>query len=136
MGTAKIHMPSPVMRHESWLKTASVAGSKGDFLDIASGYVRRAVSTSTIIAGLLDADWTNDANNTTVDVLVDELGIYEMTVTGTLAQATHVGNAYDLTDHDTLNLGGTTYKVIVVVGVLPSGNALVRISRHLSSGTL
>ena len=133
----KIIQPSPVMRHETWLKTASVAGNKGDFATVTSGYALRAVSTTKVLIGIINASWTNDATNDPADILVDELGIYQIPVTGaTLAQATHVGNAYDLSTHILLDLTGTSHKPLVVVGVLANGDALVRINKHISSGSL
>lgn len=133
----RLEYPSQVRRVEPmWMKKASVAGSKGDWLTIVAGYALRAITTTPFVIGILGATWTNDATNSPVSVETDELGIYKMDVTGTLVQATHVGNAYDFTDHVTLNLSGTTYKPLVVVGVMPDGTALVRINKHLSSGSL
>ena len=131
-----IHEPTAVMRHATWLKTASVAGLKGDWLAVVSGYAKRAASGTAVLIGLLAADWTNDTTNDPCDVLTDELGTYKMDTSATLVQATHVGNAYDLTDERVLNLSGTSNKPLVVVGIAGDGDALVRINKHLSSGSL
>lgn len=117
------------MRQELLPKTASVAGSAGDLVTFTSGYVKRLTSSGEYIIGILTADWTNDANNTYVPVTVDEYGIYIIDADTTLVQATHVGNAYDVNDQDELDLGGTSKKVLRVVGIATDGRALVGINK-------
>lgn len=122
--------PSQVMRQETWLKTASVAGLRGDWITVLSGYAKRATTTTPFVVGILTADWTNDSSNDPVQVTADELGTYLMDASTTLVQATHVGVAYDLSDERTLNLGATTYKPLWVKGISPDGRAFVGISKY------
>lgn len=131
MARPAIVTPTALYRTEDYPKTASVAGSRGDIVSLQSGYLARAASTtlSYQIRGLLTADWTNDSNNTVVKVEVDEDATYIIDASTTLVRATHVGNAYDLTDQDTLNLSGTTYKPFIVVGISVDGRALCKIAR-------
>ena len=134
----KVHLeiPSGLNRIETWLKTASVAGLHGDWATVVSGYAKVATSAAALLIGVIDADWTNDANNSAVPIRIDENAIYKMEQATTLVQATHVGNAYNLSDERTLDLTGTSNKPLVVVGIAPDGDAFVRINKHLGSGTL
>jgi len=127
----KLVIPSVLMRQMGFLKTASVAGTKDDLISVASGYALRATSSHEFVAGLLTADWTNDANNTPIQVTVDEFGIYEIDASTTLVQATHVGNAYDLSDYKTVNLGATSKKIIRVLGISPSGRAICGFNKNM-----
>lgn len=131
MARPAIVHPTALFRTEQYPKTASVAGSRGDIVSLQSGYLARAASTTLApqVRGLLVADWTNDSTNDPVEVEVDEFATYVIDASTTLVRATHVGNAYDLTDQDTLNLGGTTYKPFIVVGIDAAGRALCKINR-------
>lgn len=131
-----LQWPSMLQRQWKLPKTASVAALQGDWITIASGYAKRGISTTPYLVGLLSFDWVNDANNTPVSITCDEHGVYIMDITGgPLVQATHVGNAYDLSDERTLNLAGTTYKVARVIGISPDGRAYVVInSSWIGSG--
>lgn len=122
--------PSALDRVNYYPKTASVDASPGDWLTIVSGYAKRAVSTTANLLGVARSTWVNEATNTYVPVQEDEFGLWECDVSTTPVQATHVGNAYDLTDHDTVNFGATTYKVLTCLGSTPDGRGLFRINRH------
>jgi len=124
--------PSQVNRINNYPKTASVDASVGDWITITSGYAKRATSTSPNLLGISRSTWTNDTTNDYVPVEEDEFGLFEMDADATLVQATHVGNAYDLNDQDELDLGGTSIKVLTVLGITPEGRALVRINRPFS----
>lgn len=131
MARPAIVTPTALFRTEDYPKTASVAGTRGDIMWLASGYLARATSSAVApqIRGLLAADWTNDSTTTLVKVEVDEFATYIIDASTTLVRATHVGNAYDLTDYDTLNLSGTTNKPFIVVGISVDGRALCKINR-------
>lgn len=125
--------PSAIDRVNQYPKTASVDANPGDFLTIVSGYAKRAVSGTTNLLGVSRSTWENDANNTYVPVQEDEFGLWEVDCSTTPVQATHVGNAYDLTDHDTVNLSGTSTKVLTCLGLTPEGRGLFRINRHFGN---
>lgn len=133
MAKVKNLVPSVLDRVNMYPKTASVAGSNGDWLTIASGYAKRAVSTTANLLGVAKSDWTNDANNTLVPVQEDEFGLYVCDVSTAPVQATHVGNAYDLSDERTVNFGATTYKVLTCLGITPDARGLFRINMHFGS---
>ncbi|MBX4215336.1 hypothetical protein KW797_00075 [Candidatus Parcubacteria bacterium] len=125
--------PSVLDRVNWYPKTASVACSSGDWVTIASGYVARAVSTTANILGVANADWTNNSANTLIPVREDEYGLWVCDTSTAPVQATHVGNAYDLTDHDEVNFGATTYKVVTCLGITPDARGLFRINMHFGS---
>lgn len=124
-----LQWPSVLQRQWKLPKTTSVAGSRGDWITIASGYAKRAAAASAYLVGILTADWTNDTTNDPVSITVDEYGIYIMDASTTLVQASHVGNAYDVSDQVTVDLGATTTKVFRIVGISPDGRAYVGINK-------
>lgn len=125
--------PSQVNRVEWYPKTVSVDASPGDALTITSGYAKRATSTTPWILGFARSTWTNDTNNTPVPVEIDEFGKWEIDTDTALVQATHVGNAYDLTDQNSIALTATTYKVLTCLGITPEGRGLWRMNMHSGS---
>lgn len=133
MARVDIFERSALHRVRRYPKTASVDASYGDWLTIVSGYAKRATSSSANLLGVAAEDWTNDATNDYVSVSMDEFGLWEMDSAVTLVQATHVGNAYDLTDHDTFNPSANTYKVLTVHGITPDGRGLVQVNNHFGT---
>lgn len=125
--------PSVLSRVNYFPKTVSVDASPGDWLTIVSGYAIRAVSTTATLLGAARSTWTNDTNNTFVPVEQDEFGLWECDVSTTPVQATHVGNAYDLSDKTTVNFGATTYKVLTCLGMTPEGRGLFQVNVHYGS---
>ena len=97
-------------------KTASVTFTAGDIVMMTSGYVATATNQATRLLGIIpisvtsgDSDFA-DTNNVPVMVPVQPTAEFECEVTGTFV-TTSIGVAYDLTDANTVNQAGTTYKV-------------------------
>lgn len=125
---------------ESYQKTASVAIAANTPVALAGGYIRQSAVASTRLVGInikkvasTDDDY---ASNTSIPVLIptDE-DVFEADVSGT-ATIANVGQRYDLTtlsdgtDQD-VNLSGTTYGVVTVVGFISSSKVLVKFNGAL-----
>jgi hypothetical protein len=133
---AFIHVSGPA-RAETFKKTASVAIAVNTpvAFDGSAGFVRQAAVASTRIAGIslrkvasTDDDYAD--NSDLVVVIPSEDDIFEADVTGTATQA-NVGEQYDLstlTDGtaQNVNVSGTTYKVVTVVGFISASKVLVK----------
>lgn len=140
MPRPEIVIPSAVNRKESYPKTASVPLARGDFTTFVAGYLKRNTSAEPKVLGLWrDRDVTSSsadyAQNSMGTVEVDEMGIYEIDPSTTVVQATHVGNAYDLSNHTTLNLGASSNDTFIVVGGTPDGRARCKLNRYFGDGT-
>lgn len=132
---AFIHVSGPA-KNEPFAKLASTAIAIGSVLSFRpTGYVSQAIAESVRLAGVsvkkiasTDDDF---ASNTIIPVIVPgEEDIFEATVSGTATQA-NVGKQYDLTavaagTAQAVNLSGTTYKVVTVVGFISSSAVLVK----------
>ena len=132
---AFIHVSGPA-RAEAFKKTASVAIAANTPLafDGSAGFVRQAAVASTRLAGvsLRKVASTDDdyADNSIISVIIpSEDDIFEAD-TSSATQA-NVGEQYDLstltdgTAQD-VNLSGTTYKVVTVVGLISASKVLVK----------
>lgn len=99
-------------------RTASVTFTKGDLVMFTSGLVATATAQSTKHVGIIaksvastDSDFATSAVKVPVWVPLEPNAEFEAEVTGTLV-TTSIGVQYDLTDANTVNQAGTTYKVV------------------------
>jgi len=107
-----------------WLpKAASVTFTKGDLVQLTSGYVATATAQSEDHLGIIltavtsgDSDF---ASTTKVPVEVPQSPMCELEsdVTGTLL-TTDIGNSFDLSTAGLVNQDGTTYGVVKCVGFI------------------
>jgi len=126
--------PSAVDRVFDYPKTASVDCNSGDWVTLASGYAKRATTTTPNILGVSRSTWTNNADTTFVPVQEDEFGLWEADFSITPVRASHVGVAYDCgADFRTVTQTATTYKVFTVLGITPDARVLVRINMPFSA---
>jgi len=125
-------------RVEWYPKIASTTMTSGDLLYAdGSGAVQPADSTSGDHIGIIlksvastDADF---ASNTFVPVrVIENDNIFEAEVTGTLTTAM-IGNRYDLSDANTVNVGGTSKKVVTCVGFISATKGLFKINAKIQS---
>jgi RNase P/RNase MRP subunit p29 len=119
------------------MRLASVAMTNGALLAAdGSGAVTVATSTTNNIVGVstrvvaaTDADY---AASTEVGVIMpNDNAVFQMDVTGTLTAAM-VGNAYDLSDAYTVNVGATAKKVVTCVGFISATQGLFKINSRES----
>lgn len=114
-------------------KRASVAMNVGDVVITTSGQVDVAVAASKPLFGLaikkVSASDSDYASNTAVAVeAIDPNAVYLADVgTGTLTTAM-IGNQYDLKDASSIDVTGTTYKQVTIVGYMSATQALVKFS--------
>lgn len=105
--------------HKTVLLDESISGSKGDALaiDATTGYAIKATSSSTRL--LIAAQDYESAAGEHPEVLVyaNPACIFEADTNANTAQA-QVGDAVDLTDHDTVNNAATSVGVVRVLKVL------------------
>lgn len=114
-----------MVKVEPRLKAASVAIANGDLLVTASGFVTPATSSaSSVIGSSLRTVVSTDfdyASNTEIGVIMpDDHQIFSMAVTGTTLSQANINVAYDLSDAHTVNLSGTSHKVVTCVGLTGS----------------
>lgn len=125
---------------QAYLKPASVAIEPGDlFYPDLSGNLQLADATSGNHIGIAttthastDSDY---ASNTEIliDVISDD-DVFEVDVdTGTALTAAMVGGYYDLTDHDSINVGAQSKKVVLIDGFISATKALVKIPSHITN---
>ena len=103
-------------------KTASTALTANTLCAFTSGQLVAATSTTTTFAGIIpravvaaDDDYSSA---TVISVISLRAPMATFTIATTGAAATNVGSSYDLSDAGTLNLSGTTYKVLTVINVI------------------
>ena len=128
---AFIHVRGPA-KNEAFLKIASTPIAAGAAVAFTgAGFVAQAIVASTRLAGIslkavasTDADY---ADNSVFPVIVpSEDDVFEADVSGTATQA-NVGKQYDITTSArSVNLSGTTYKTVTVVGFISSSKVLVK----------
>jgi len=111
---------------------ASTTVTKGQLLKFSSGYLIDAAAgddeVEFVALEAVTAAATDGA--TECDVLpIDETVEFEALCSTTLVQATHVGNSYDLTDLNTVNLGATTDKVFHIDAIKDSTHAIGRFNK-------
>lgn len=121
-------------------KKASTEFAVGDLVYAdGSGAVQPADSTSGDHIGVIqkkisstDSDY---ADNTMVPVLVPDTDAeFEVDVdTGTALTTAMVGGRYDLTDANSLNVGGTSKKVVTITGFISATKALVQINAMIGN---
>ena len=135
---AFVHVRGPA-KTEGFKKTASVAIADRSVLAFGSpgqsGYVRQAVAASTRLAGVslrkITSTSVDYADNSVIPVIIPSSDdVFEADVTGTATQA-NVGNQYDVSANtdgtaQNVDVGGTTYKVVTVVGFISSSKVLVK----------
>ena len=140
------HISGPA-HTEPYLKLASTAIAVGAAVAIRrrgtdAGYLSQALITSTRIVGInikliqsTDGDW---ASNTAIPVLIPTPeDIFSADVSGTATQA-NVGARYDLTGGaagtaQSVDLSGTTYGVVTVVGFVSASEVLVKFNSTLAT---
>ena len=116
---------------EAFPKKASTAIPSNNALIFESGFITVAAATSTVIAGVsqrtiasTDADYAS-ATLTPI-TMCDEEAVFEAdVVTGTLTTAM-IGGRYDLANATGIDVTGTTYKPVTVVGFISATKALVK----------
>ncbi len=133
-----IHKTGPA-KTEPFAKLASTAIAVGAALSFDGGYISQAVSESVRIAGIAvkkTASTDDDfASATVIPVIIPgEEDTFEATVSGT-ATIANVGKQYDLTTvaagtAQAVNLSGTTYKVVTVVGFISSSKVWVKFNSN------
>jgi hypothetical protein len=120
---------------ENWPIAASQVVVAGDLVYAnGSGTVIPADSTSGDHLGIAmktiastDSDYAVAKSLPVLKAYADN--IYEVDVdTGTALTAAMVGNQYDLTDANSLNVGATSKKVVTIVGFISATKALVKIN--------
>lgn len=129
----KLHSGKPKI--EYYPKIASTVFAVGDLVYAdASGAIQPADATSgdhigVIIAPITAAD-SDYALTTKVPIAIPtDDTIWEVDVdTGTALTAAMVGSQYDLTDANSLNVGGTSKLVVTIVGFISATKALVKIN--------
>jgi hypothetical protein len=97
---------------------ASAAVTKHQLVKYASGYITDAAAGDNeveYVALEAKTDATASNGGTFVDVLpIDDVTQFEVLCSTTPVQATHVGNDYDVSDANTIDLGASTDKVFHV----------------------
>lgn len=120
---------------ENWPIAASQVVVAGDLVYMGgSGTVIPADSTSGDHIGIAlktiattDSDYAVAKSLPVLKAYADN--VYEVDVdTGTALTAAMVGNQYDLTDANSLNVGATSKKVVTIVGFISATKALVKIN--------
>lgn len=125
---------------EWWPKKASVAIAVGDLLYAdGSGAVQSADATSGDHIGVcqktIAATDSDYASNTRIPLLVpsDDTAEWEVDVdTGTALTTAMVGNRYDLTDANSINVGGTSKKVVTITKYVSATKAWVKINAMIA----
>lgn len=108
-------------------KKASTLFTKGEFVEIASGYVQPATSSSASLMGVNQDNAIAASDATTDKILIwvpkSRGALVEADVTATVT----VGGEYDLSDSDTVNQGASTNDPVVARRVISSTKALFSI---------
>jgi len=109
-------------------KVASTAFTKGQFVDLVSGFVQPSTSGSTFLMGVNQdsAIASSDATTRKIPVLVPKSKNAQVQVeTSALVVG---GTAYDLLDSNTVNQAATTNKVVRAVTPLSAKRAIFTIN--------
>jgi len=92
---------------------------KGDLLKWSSGYLVVAADGDDEAEYVAMESVTTTATGQMIEVLrITDQVYFHATVDATLAQATHVGNDYDIKDKATIELGETTDKVFHIEEII------------------
>lgn len=109
---------------------ASAGVTKHQLAKMSSGYVTGAASGDNEVEYLaLEAktDATASSGGTYADFLrIDEVVEFDALCSTTPVQATHVGNDYDLSDANTVDLTATTNKVFHIDSIVSATDKIVR----------
>jgi len=113
-------------------KTASTAFTDGALVTLSSGYLIPCTSTTASVVGVCrkavaatDSDY---ASTTSIPVEVPVEPSVEYEALTASATAANVGGSYDLTDSVTVNLSGSTYKIVNVVSVISATKVAVTLN--------
>lgn len=109
--------------------TASTTLTKHNLVKMSSGYLVAAAAGDNEVEYLSLETVTSGATDGATNCLclaIDGKMEFEALVSTTPVQATHIGNAYDLTDATTVNLAATTDKVFHIDSIVDATNTLVR----------
>lgn len=101
-------------------KKASTAFTKGEFVELASGYVQPATNTSIRLFGVNQDNTVSSGSATTVKIPILVPVSRGATVKATTSTTVAVGGQYDLTDSVTVNQGASTYDPVTAVEVFSS----------------
>lgn len=120
---------------ENWPIAASQVVVAGDLVYMGgSGTVIPADSTSGDHIGIAlktiattDSDYAVAKSLPVLKAYHDNVYLVDVD-TGTALTAAMVGNQYDLTDANSLNVGATSKKVVTIVGFISATKALVKIN--------
>lgn len=117
-------------------KKASTAMNVGDVVIATSGQVDVAVASSVLLLGLcttkIASTDTDYASTTAVAVeQIDPNAVYSATVGTGTATAAIIGAQYDLKDTDEVDVTGTTYKQVKIVGFISGTQVLVTFNPNL-----
>ena len=117
---------------------ASAVAAKGSHMKMSSGYLVAGAAgdnEAEYIALETKTDATAVAGSTLCDVLpIDGYVQFEALCATTPAQATHVGNDYDFSDKNTLDLSATTDKVFHIDAIVDATAKIV--SGHFNKPAL
>lgn len=110
------------------VKTASSTTiTKGDALDVSSGYVQRATSSTD------EVRWVSLQDKTTASAAHEDiLALYTdgieflATCNGTPSQASHFGIYADLTDHNTVNESASSNDVFYITEIVDTTNKIIK----------
>ena len=127
-------------RVEWYPKLASTAIAVGDLLYAdGSGAVQPADATSGDHIGVcmktIAATDSDYASTTSIPVMVptDDTTFLVDVDTGTALTAAMIGSRYDLTDANSLNVGGTSKLVVTIVKFVSATKAVVKINSTISN---
>lgn len=110
------------------LLAANTTVTKHQLLKYSSGYLIDAAAGDDEVQYVALENVTAGSSDgaTECDVLpIDEVTEFEALVSTTPVQATHVGNSYDLSDLNTVDLGNTSDKVFHIDRIKDATNTLV-----------
>lgn len=121
---------------QGYIKKASTAMNLGDAVFLNGGYVDKAGATTAakdIIGVVQETIASTDSDYATArQIAVDcadkgDNGDWFVAAVGagTPAQATHVGNSYDLTSAGTVDLGNSSIKVVKVQAIINASYVIV-----------
>lgn len=126
----------PKVYNPGTIQELPMAGSttltKNKLCKMASGYLTNAASGDDEVQYVALETKTNSGASGAAKCLVlpiDETQQYQALTSTTLVQATHVGNDYDLSDGNTVDLGNTTDKVFHIDSIVSSTQAIGRFNK-------
>lgn len=100
-----------------YAKKASTAFTKNELVELASGYVQPATSTSIRLLGVNQDNTVSSGSATTVKIPILVPVSRAASVKATTSTTVVVGGQYDLTDSVTVNQGASTYDPLTAVEV-------------------